>query len=472
MKMYVAGEWVDKHAKIDVINPFDGKPFDTVPKGDVKDVERALESAVRGAQAMAKLPGYERYRILKKAADLIEARTEEFGRTITLEEGKVIAEGRVEAARAVQTLTLSGEEAKRLHGETVPFDGAPGTVNKLGFTLRVPCGVVAAISPFNFPLNLVCHKVGPAIAAGNAVVIKPASDTPLSALKLTEVLLEAGLPPEGVQCVTGPGGEIGDALCKDPRVRKITFTGSRDVGERICKMAGIKKVTMELGSNSPIIVMPDADLKKVAAAVASTGYANAGQVCISTQRVITSGKVYSDFLSTLKPAVEALTTGNPLDEKVKMGPMIRESDAVRVESWVKEALGSGARLVTGGTRRGAMYAPTIVADVKPEMRVSCDELFGPAVAVTPFDTIEQAIALANDSNYGLAAGIFTENLEWAMRFVREVHSGNLMVNWGPQWRADLMPYGGLKESGFGKEGPRYAVEEMSELKLVCFHLAG
>ncbi|HEY7675966.1 MAG TPA: aldehyde dehydrogenase family protein [Candidatus Methylomirabilis sp.] len=472
MKMYLAGQWVDKPAKIDVVNPFDGKPFDTVPKGDVKDVDRALESAARGAAAMAKLPGYERYRLLKKAADLIEGRAEDFARTITLEEGKIIAEGRAEVQRAVQTLTLSAEEAKRLHGETVPFDGAPGTVNKLGFTLRVPCGVVAAISPFNFPLNLVCHKVGPAIAGGNAVVIKPATDTPLSALKLTEALLEAGLPPEGVQCVTGPGGEIGDALCKDPRVRKITFTGSRDVGERICRMAGIKKVTMELGSNSPIVVMPDADLKKVAAAVAATGYANAGQVCISTQRVITSGKVYADFLGALKPAVEALSTGNPLDEAVKVGPMVREQDAVRVEAWVREAVGSGARLVTGGARRGAIYAPTVVADVKPEMRISCDELFGPAVAVTPFDTIEQAIALANDSIYGLAAGIFTENLEWAMKFVRECHSGNLMVNWGPQWRADLMPYGGLKESGFGKEGPRYAVEEMTELKLVCFHLAG
>lgn len=470
MKMYVAGQWVDKPAKIDVVNPFDGKPFDTVPKGDVKDVDRALESAVRGAVAMAKLPGYERYRILKKTADLIEGRAEDIARTITLEEGKIIAEGRAEVQRAVQTLTLSAEEAKRLHGETVPFDGAPGTVNKLGFTLRVPCGVVAAISPFNFPLNLVCHKVGPALAGGNAVVIKPATDTPLSALKLTEALLAAGLPPEGVQCVTGPGGEIGDALCKDPRVRKITFTGSRDVGERICRMAGIKKVTMELGSNSPIIVMPDADLKKVAAAVAATGYANAGQVCISTQRVITSGKVYADFLGVLKPAVEALSTGNPLDEKVKVGPMVREQDAVRVEEWVREAVGGGARLVTGGSRRGAIYAPTVVADVKPEMRVSCDELFGPAVAVTPFDTIDEAIALANDSIYGLAAGIFTENLEWAMRFVRECHSGNLMVNWGPQWRADLMPYGGLKESGFGKEGPRYAVEEMTELKLVCFHL--
>jgi glyceraldehyde-3-phosphate dehydrogenase (NADP+) len=218
--------------------------------------------------------------------------------------------------------------------------------------------------------------------------------------------------------------------------------------------------------------MPDADLEKVAVATAATGYANAGQVCISTQRVITNRRIYSDFLDALKPKVAALTTGNPLDEKVKVGPMIREKDAIRVEAWVKEAVGSGARLVVGGERRGTLVQPAVVADVKPEMRISCDELFGPAVAVTPFDSIDEAIALANDSIYGLAAGIFTENLEWAIKFAREVQSGNLMINWGPQWRADLMPYGGLKDSGFGKEGPRYAVEEMTELKLVCFHLAG
>ena len=472
MKMYVAGQWVDKPKKIEVTNPFDGSVVDTVPQADKGDVDRALESATRGAKVMARLPGYERYKILKKAAEILEARVEEFGRTITLEEGKIIGEGRYEASRGVQTLTLSAEEAKRIHGETIPFDGAPGATRQFGFTLRVPCGVVVAISPFNFPLNLVCHKVGPALAAGNSVVIKPATDTPLSALKLTEILLEAGLPPEGIQCLTGHGGEIGDLLCADRRVRKITFTGSRDVGERICHAAGIKKVTMELGSNSPIIVMPDADLEKVAVATVATGYANAGQVCISTQRVITNRRIYSDFLDALKPKVAALTTGNPLDEKVKVGPMIREKDAIRVEAWVKEAVGSGARLVVGGERRGTLVQPAVVADVKPEMRISCDELFGPAVAVTPFDSIDEAIALANDSIYGLAAGIFTENLEWAIKFAREVQSGNLMINWGPQWRADLMPYGGLKDSGFGKEGPRYAVEEMTELKLVCFHLAG
>jgi acyl-CoA reductase-like NAD-dependent aldehyde dehydrogenase len=471
MKMFLAGAWTDKPKKIEVRNPFDNSVIDTVPKGDAADVERALTYAERGAKVMAKLTGYERWKILRQAADLMAARNEELGRTISSEEGKIIAEGRGEANRAVETVMGSAEEAKRIHGETVPLDGDPSGNKKLGFTLRVPCGVVAAISPFNFPLNLVSHKVGPALAAGNSVIVKPASDTPLSALKLTEILLEAGLPPEGIQCITGPGGEIGDTLVADRRVRKVTFTGSREIGDRICRMAGIKKVTMELGSNSPLIVMPDADLDKVAVAVVATGYANAGQACISTQRVLTSKKIYGDLLGALKPKVEALATGNQLDEKTKVGPMVKESEAARVEDWIGEAVAGGARLAAGGGRRGAIYIPAVVADVKPEMRISRDELFGPAVAVTPFDTIEDAIALANDSVYGLAAGIFTENVEWAMKFAREVEAGNLHVNWGPQWRVDLMPYGGLKDSGFGKEGPRYAVEEMTELKMVVFHLS-
>ena len=470
MKIFLAGKWVDKSKKIEVRNPYDSSVLDTVPKADGDDVERALSFAERGTKVMAKLSGYERWKILRKAADLIAERNEELGRLISSEEGKILAEGRFEAGRAVETMMASAEEAKRIHGETVPLDGDPGGARKLGFTLRVPCGVVAAISPFNFPLNLVCHKVGPALAAGNSVVIKPATDTPLSALRLTEILLEAGLPPEGIQCLTGSGGEIGDVLVSDRRVRKITFTGSREIGERICRTAGLKKVTMELGSNSPLIIMPDTDLDRVAAAVVATGYGNAGQTCISTQRVLTAGKVYSDFLSVLGPKVRALTTGNQFDEKTKVGPMVREGDAIRVEEWVREAVGGGARVIVGGARHGAIYAPTVVADVKPEMRISCDELFGPAVAVTPFDSMDEAIALANDTVYGLSAGIFTENLEWAMRFAREVESGNLHINWGPQWRADLMPYGGLKDSGFGKEGPRYAVEEMTELKMVVFHL--
>jgi glyceraldehyde-3-phosphate dehydrogenase (NADP+) len=288
---------------------------------------------------------------------------------------------------------------------------------------------------------------------------------------LVRILLEAGTPPEAVQCITGNGNEVGEGLCRDPRVRKITFTGSRDVGERICQIAGLKKVTMELGSNAPVIVMPDADLEKVATAVAATGYSNAGQVCISAQRILPLKAIYNDFLAALKPKVAALATGNPLDEKTKMGPMVRERDAERVDEWVKEAVRGGAKLVTGGERRGAIYAPTVLADVKPEMRVAKSELFGPAVAVTPVGTIDEAIAMANDTNYGLSAGIFTQNIDWAMKFVQEVESGNLHINWGPQWRADLMPYGGLKESGFGKEGPKYAVQEMTELKMVVLHLS-
>ncbi len=469
MHMYIGGEWTDRDDKISVINPFNNSIVDTVPSATTDDVELAINSAVSGAKDIAALSGYERYQILRKAADLLEERTEDFARIITLEEGKVISEGRLEVSRAVQTMTLSAEESKRIHGEMVPLDGAPGWSGQLGFTLRVPCGVVAAISPFNFPLNLVCHKVGPALAAGNSVILKPATDTPLSALKLTEILLEAGVPTGAIQCITGSGSSIGDPLVADSRVRKVTFTGSRDIGERICKTAGLKKVTMELGSNAPLIVMPDADIDKVVKATVSSGFSNAGQVCISAQRIITHEKVYGDYLDALSSEVELINTGDPLDESVKMGPMVRSQDAERVNGWIKEAVNAGARTVVGGEYSGAVHQATVVADVNPDMRISCEELFGPAVAVTRSAGIDEAIKMANDSNYGLSAGIFTQDIDWAMKFAREVESGNLMINSGPQYRADLMPYGGLKESGMGKEGPRYAVEEMTELKMVVYH---
>ena len=470
MKMYINGEWVDRADTMPVVDPFQQSVIDTVPRASAADMELAITSAVRGAQAMGKLTSYQRYDILRKAADLMSQRAEDLALTITQEEGKVIAEGRVEAQRGVQTITFSAEEAKRLHGETVPLDAAPGNVNQFGFTIRVPVGVVAAISPFNFPLNLVCHKVGPALAAGNSVVLKPASDTPLSALKLAEILLEAGLPEEAIQCVTGSGGEIGDVLTGDPRVRKITFTASMEVGDRICRNAGIKKVTMELGSNSPLIVMSDADLEKVAAATAASGFANAGQVCISTQRVFADRRIYADFLDALVESTQAFAPGNPQDESVRMGPMIRESDATRIGEWIAEAVQQGARIAVGGDYEGTLHAPTVIADAKPDMRVSREELFGPAVAVSSFSDIDEAINMANDSRFGLSAGIFTQNIDWAMRFAREVHSGNLHINSSPQWRADLMPYGGLKDSGMGKEGLAYAVQEMTELKMVVFHL--
>ena len=418
---------------------------------------------------MRRLSGYERFEILSRAAALMRERSDDLGRTISLEEGKTFAEGKGEAQRATETIQLSAEEAKRIYGEVLPLDAAPGGAGKFGFTLRVPCGVVVAITPFNFPLNLVCHKVGPALAAGNAVIIKPASDTPLSALKLVEILLEAGLPAAAIACVTGPGGKLGDALVRDRRVRKVSFTGSREVGEKLCQAAGVKKVTLELGSNSPLIVMPDADLNKVAELAVLTGYGNAGQVCISAQRLIALGEVYGDLLDALQPKVAALKAGDPFDSSVKMGPMIREKDAERVGQWIDEAVAGGARLLAGGGRQGSLFQATLLADVKPEMRISCDELFGPALAVTRATSLDEAIALANNTNYGLSAGIFTQNIDWAMRFAREVDSGNIHINWGPAWRADLMPYGGLKESGFGKEGPKYAIEEMTEVKMVVIH---
>lgn len=470
MKMYFGGQWADTPDKIDVKNPFDGSVVDTVPRAGASDVDAALGSAVEGARAMRDMPAYDRAQVLFKTAALMLERTEDLARTISTEEGKILGEARVEATRAAEIIQLSGEEAKRLQGEVLPLDAAPGGAGRLGITIRVPCGVVAGISPFNFPLHLVCHKVGPGLAAGNAVVLKPATDTPLSALKLVELLLEAGLPPLGVSCLTGRGSEVGDALCSDPRVRKISFTGSYEVGDHICKVAGMKKVTMELGSNAPLIVMDDADLDKVTEATAMTGYSNAGQVCISAQRVMAARGVYDDFVDRLKARVEKMKVGDQLQDGTTMGPMIRESDAIRVTEWIQEAVGSGARLVTGGTRRGSIVEPTVVADVDPKMRISCNELFGPAVAVSRVDDIDQAIELANDTEYGLSAAIFTQDVDRAMRFAREVDSGNIHINWGPQWRADLMPYGGLKNSGMGKEGPKYAVEEMTETKMVVFHL--
>ncbi|MCA9123245.1 MAG: aldehyde dehydrogenase family protein [Planctomycetaceae bacterium] len=469
MKMFINGDWVDRDDKIEVLNPFDGSLVDTVPKASAEDVEAAIIGAVRGAAVMRSLPAYERFQILRRAADLMVERQSDLGRTISLEEGKVLSEGVFEASRSAITMETSAEEAKRLTGEVLPLDGAPGAHGKLGFTLRVPCGVVAAITPFNFPLNLVCHKVGPALAAGNSIIVKPASDTPLSALKLVEILLEAGLPPLAISCITGSGTTVGNALCRDERIRKISFTGSADVGRQICQVAGLKRVTMELGSNSPLIVMQDADLAKVVEATAASGFANAGQVCISTQRVIAIDKIYDDFLDALRPRIEAIAAGDQLSEGIKMGPMVRESDADRVSKSIDEAVSQGARLVCGGARNGAVITPAVLADVRPNMRISRDELFGPAVGVTRASNVDEAIALANDSRFGLSAGIFTQDIDTVVKFAKQVDSGNIQINWGPMWRADLMPYGGLKESGMGKEGPKYAIEEMTEMKTVVIH---
>ena len=469
MKMFMNGDWVERDSQIEVVNPYDGDAFDTVPEATTDDITAAVDGLVEGAKVMRKMSALQRCEILRKAAKLLCEKEDEIGRIISTEEGKILPEGKLEVTRAAETIDVSADEARRLTGEVLPLDAAPGGVGKFGFTLRVPVGIVAAITPFNFPLNLVAHKVGPAIAGGNAVLIKPATDTPLSALKLVEVLLEAGLPPEAIACVTGPGSSIGAAICAEDRIRKISFTGSAEVGKAICAAAGLKRVTMELGSNSPLIVLDDADLEKVAMATVATGFANAGQVCISCQRVIATEGIHDNLLDELQPRVTALTAGDQLAEGTNVGPLVREGDASRVADWVAEAAGNGARLLCGGERNGSVVQPALLADVRPDMRLSCDELFGPAVGVTRAANIDEAIALANDTNYGLSAGIFTENLKAALRFAHEVESGNLHINWGPMWRADFMPYGGLKDSGLGKEGPKYAIQEMTETKMVVIH---
>lgn len=468
--MIIDGKKVISASVMEVRSPYDGAVVDTTPLASEEQIDLALTIAVRGAARMKQTQGYQRFLWLRQAARLLEQRSDEFARVISREEGKILSEATFEVSRAAQTLELSAEEAKRIAGEGVPLDGAPGGANKLGMTLRVPCGVVVAITPFNYPLNLVAHKIGPALAAGNAVILKPASSTPLSGIKLVELLLEAGVPTDAIGVVTFRGGELGEKLVRDARVRKVSFTGSFEAGEKICRAAGMKRVTMELGSNAPLIVMDDADLNRVWKATVASGFTNAGQVCISTQRVLVDRSIHADFLDGLKPMVESLRTGNPLEQGVTLGPLINPQEAERVQDWIQEAVRDGARIVTGGSRDGSIHQPTILADVKPHMRVAKDELFGPAIGVVSFSSIDEAIAMANDSRYGLSAGIFTENLSRAMRFVRDVDAGNVNVNSGPSWRADLMPYGGLKDSGIGKEGPHYAIREMTEEKMVIFHL--
>jgi glyceraldehyde-3-phosphate dehydrogenase (NADP+) len=365
---------------------------------------------------------------------------------------------------------LSGFEGSQLYGDSLPLDAAPNAgTSRLGFTIRQPCGVVAAITPFNFPALLVVHKLGPALATGNAVVLKPARQTPLTALKLCEILLQAGLHPEAISCLTGPGDVVGDALCADPRVRKVSFTGSSETGERITRVAGVKKLSLELGASCPVVVLRDADIERAADAIAAGGYINAGQVCISVQRVLVDKTVVGDLLDALIPKVEAIKVGNPSEPDTALGSLISERDALRVGAALRDASEHGARIVTGGERSGSVLTPAVVADVDPGSPLSQDELFGPAVAVSAASDIEHAIELANATQFGLGAGIFTRDVSSAIRFAREVDCGNVHVNWTPLWRADLMPYGGLKGSGFGKEGPRYAAEEMTELKTVVLH---
>jgi acyl-CoA reductase-like NAD-dependent aldehyde dehydrogenase len=467
-RLLLGGEWIETGDWIDVTSPYSGDVVGRVPKAGAEEARRAVDAAQR---AMADpIPAHERAAILDRVAALLKERHDEVAQTISAEAGKPMKAARVEAERAVSTYTMAAVEARRLAGEVVPMDASAAGVGKVAYTMRVPIGIVGAITPFNFPLNLVAHKVAPALAAGCAVVLKPAGHTPLSALLLGELETEAGLPPGWLNVLVGPSAEIGDVIVEDERVKLITFTGSSGVGWKIRERAVKKRVNLELGNATPVVVEADADIEEAAAKLAANAFSFAGQSCISVQRIYVKRDAYDDFVSRFVPKVQALKIGDPGDEDTDVGPVIDEDARDRIVSWVEEAKSAGATVLTGGEVVDGLLQPTVLAGVTQDMKVSCQEVFGPLCTVSPYDSSEEAFELANATEYGLQAGIFTANVKTAFAAAAALEFGGVTVNEAPTFRADQMPYGGVKESGNTKEGPHYAVREMTEERLVVLAL--
>ena len=464
-KLFVGGEWIETGDWVEVRSPYSGEPVGRVAKAGAEEARRAIDAA---EQAMLEpLPAHKRAEILVRVAGALGRRHEEVARVISDEAGKPLKAARVEAARAMSTYTFAAVEARKLAGDVVPMDAAQAGEGKLAFTLRRPVGIVGAISPFNFPLNLVAHKIAPALAAGCAVVLKPASQTPLSALLLGELEEEAGLPPGWLNVVVGPASEIGDVLVADERVKLITFTGSSEVGWKLKERAAKKRVNLELGNATPLIVTADADLEAAATKVSQNAFSFAGQSCISVQRVYVERAAYDEFVNRLVPLVEALRLGDPADEDTDVGPVIDEGARERILDWIKATSGD---VLTGGELDGELIRPTVIANPGRDDDVSCQEVFGPVCTVTPVDSLAEAIELANGTRYGLQAGIFTSSLDSALRAAQELEFGGVTVNEAPTFRSDQMPYGGVKDSGNTREGPHYAVREMTEERLVVVDL--
>ncbi|MFB5661747.1 aldehyde dehydrogenase family protein [Alteribacillus sp. HJP-4] len=470
-KMLLAGDWVDRDNKIEVRNPENNEWIDSVPAASGSDVQRAISLAKEGAEIAAEMSVSERMKVLKNAADYIEKHLEEYARTIALESSKTIKEARKEAGRAADVLRLSAEEARRLTGESINFDQVAGNEDRMGYYFRFPVGIIAAITPFNDPLNLVAHKLGPAVAAGNAIIIKPATETPLSALKLAEAFVEAGLPKKILTVITGRGRDIGDLLIKSKDIQMISFTGGLETGEKISNNAGLKKLSMELGSNSPSIVLEDADLSLAVDATVSGAFGVAGQNCLGVQRLFIEESVYEEFKSKFLAKVQSLKMGNKFSEETDMGPLINEKEAKRVESWVVEAVDLGAKILSGGYRDGAFYAPTVLENTPENATIVNEEVFGPVVMLFPVSGLNEAISRSNNVNFGLQAGIFTENIHAALKAAKRLHVGGVMINDSSDFRIDAMPFGGVKGSGLGREGVKYAIKEMSEERIVCFKIS-
>jgi acyl-CoA reductase-like NAD-dependent aldehyde dehydrogenase len=428
-------------------------------------VTKALDALAHHA-----LPAWRRAEILTTCSNLIEDRREDLAQIIAKESAKPIATARVEAARSLSTIGLSGIEARKIGGHVLPMDGSMVGEGKLAYTMRVPCGIVGAISPFNFPLNLVAHKVGPAIAAGCPVVLKPASQTPLSALALRDLLLESGLPEGWFSVITGSGKEVGNAIVEHPGIAAISFTGSADVGWEIQKRAPHKRVGLELGNSTPIIIEADGDWEEAAYGIAAGGFNHAGQSCISVQRVYVQREIAEPFTALLVDLVENLEVGDPLNEETNVSALISEGDRDRVHAWIQEAVKQGATLECGGEIQGSLLTPAVLTNTTLDMKVCKDEVFGPVVAVQTYDTLQEAINLANGTRYGLQAGIYTQDIDSALLASRALEFGGVLINEVPTWRADLMPYGGVKDSGNTREGPAYAVESFTDLRLVVLNL--
>jgi acyl-CoA reductase-like NAD-dependent aldehyde dehydrogenase len=466
--LLIGGEWVETGDWHEVRSPYDGSVVARVAKAGAAETRTAVDAAER---AMAEpLPAHKRAEILVRVAGALGRRADEAAELISAEAGKPMKAARVEVARAMSTYTMAAVQARSLTGEMVPMDASQAGDGKLAFTVRIPIGVVGAISPFNFPLNLVAHKIAPALAAGCAVVLKPASQTPLSALLLAELEHEAGLPPGWLNVVVGSSSEIGDVLVEDERVKLITFTGSGPVGWKLRERAPKKRVNLELGNATPVIVEADADIDEAAAKLAANAFSFAGQSCISVQRIYVQSAVYDDFKERFLPRVEALKVGDPAEEDTDVGPLIAGSERDRVVSWIEEARASGAAILTGGELEGELLRPTVVERPAPDAHLACDEAFGPVCTLQPYESLDEALALANGTRYGLQAGIFTRSLANATRAAAALEFGGVTVNEAPTFRADQMPYGGVKESGNTREGPAWAVREMTEERLVVIQL--